>query len=32
MIANSLERGFEDFGAVLQTGLLFVSSIESVEA
>src|SRR5882724_4711268 len=24
MIANSLERGFEDFGAVLQTGLLFV--------
>jgi hypothetical protein len=24
MIANFLERGFEDFGAILQTGLLFV--------
>lgn len=24
MIANFLKRGFEDFGAVLQTGLLFV--------
>src|ERR1700692_444524 len=24
MIANSLQRGFEDCGAVLQTGLLFV--------